>query len=458
MAFNGLFTSNYRAITIFRILSLTVSIFLFNYLLIKTGYIMLTVLAALLIVTQIISLIHLTEKTNRDLARFLLSIRYDDSSQAFVSSGLGSSFTELKNAFREVMSKLQESRIEKDSHTHYLQTIVQHIGIGLISFRSDGEIDLINNTAKKALGAVSIRNISDLRPIYPEFVDAMKEIKSGSKALVKVERMGETLNLSLRATVVRLTDDQYKVVSIQNIHDELEEREMEAWRKLIRVLTHEIMNSMTPISSMASTLIDLLRGGEEDEGFARDKLDPEELEDVAAALTTIRNRSQGLMNFVNAYRDLTLIPQPDFRIVSIFEIFRKIESLMENKLSELKINFSCSINPKTLEITADADLIEQVLINLVLNSSQALEGRDNGFIKMDAFLDENGKVAISVADNGPGISGEALKKVFIPFYTTKKNGSGIGLSLSRQIMRLHRGNIILDSEPDRQTTFKLIFS
>jgi signal transduction histidine kinase len=246
-------------------------------------------------------------------------------------------------------------------------------------------------------------------------------------------------------------------VSLQNIQSELQEKEMEAWQTLIRVLTHEIMNSMTPITSMAATVIDLLNTIKEKNGG---NIDAETIIDIADALKTIHKRSLGLTDFVEAYRNLTLIPKPKFKIFPIHDLFGRIEKLMENKLTKKGIDFYWAVEPQSLELTADPGLIEQVLINLVLNAADAFTGLKNSNsprVQLTASLAENGKIIIRVTDNGPGIVKEALSKVFIPFYSTKKKGSGIGLSLSRQIMKLHKGSITVQSEPDVETIFTLKF-
>jgi signal transduction histidine kinase len=228
---------------------------------------------------------------------------------------------------------------------------------------------------------------------------------------------------------------------------------MEAWQKLIRVLTHEIMNSITPISSLAATANKMLA----DFSTSENDFQKESLEDIISANNTILKRSEGLMHFVNNYRSLTKIPRPVFQIFEIKKLFERIETLLKKEIEESGISFKCEVIPHTLELTADADLIEQVLINLIINSRQAFEGIQNGKINLLATLDDNGKILIQVSDNGKGISEDIQEKIFIPFFSTKKNGSGIGLSLSRQIIRAHGGTIRVNSVPGNETVFSLRF-
>jgi len=236
----------------------------------------------------------------------------------------------------------------------------------------------------------------------------------------------------------------------------LEEQELEAWQKLTRVLTHEIMNSITPIASLASTIDGLIR-----EAYAKEEIveksEVEALNDIQLAVQTIQKRSQGLQHFVDAYRNLTKIPKPNFQYFPIKDLFNRVERLMHPNITEKAVQFHVRVEPQTLELTADPELIEQVLINLILNALQAVEGRDNAMILLNAQLDGRGRIIIQVNDNGQGIPEENMDKIFIPFFSTKEGGSGIGLSLSRQIMRLHRGTIGVHSEPNTQTVFTLRF-
>lgn len=450
-----MFSCSFNIRVIIKVLLLSATWVLFACLIFKKIFILLPVTIALFGIYQVFSLIHFTQKTNRDLSRFLLSIKYDDTSQAFTSEGLGESFSELKEAFREVMRKLQETRSEREVHARYLNTVIQHVGIGLIVYKSDGTVDLINNAAKKLLRITILKNLNDMKESFPELVKVLLNLKQAEKKLIKLDRDGEIRHLSIFAHTFLMMENECTLVSIQNIQEELEEKEMEAWQNLVRILTHEIMNSITPISSMTATLLDTIT---ENENKTRDSLNPEELEDMADALQTIHRRSEGLVKFVGTYRDMTLIPKPKIRILLIKEFFTRIERLMGHKLSNNNITLDWNVEPESLELTADPDLMEQVMINLILNAIFAVTGRDEPRITLSAYLGSEGKVMITVEDNGVGIVKEALEKIFIPFFTTRKKGSGIGLSLSRQILRLHHATISAESKPDEGAKFTLKFS
>ena len=439
-----------------RVILIGALFFLFFFLLFQTRLFAALFITGSFILYQIYSLIYYVNKTNRDLTRFFQSIKFQDFSQTFKDEGQGSSFADLRATYTEIINAFRKTRAEKEEHYRYLQTVVQHVGIGLIVFQTDGNVELINTAAKRLLKVSHLKNIKSLESFSKPLVNTLFHLKSREKALVKVEDDDELLHLALYATEFKLRGQKFSLVSIQNIHSELEEKELEAWQKLIRVLTHEIMNSITPIASLASTINELLKEGS-GSLTSKKEADAESLDDVHQALQTIQKRSQGLLHFVDSYRNLTSIPKPKFQIFSVKEIFTRVEKLMQANIKEKAISFKVNIEPQSLKLTADPELIEQVLINLLLNAFQALDGQENAEIELEARLDGRGKIIIQVIDNGPGIEQENMEKIFIPFYSTKEGGSGIGLSLSRQIMRLHRGTISAHSKPNLETVFTLRF-
>jgi len=446
----------FRINCIIRVIFIVLTIFGFFYILFQTALYAALFIIGVFLLYQIYALIRYVEKTNRDLTRFFTSIRYSDFSQTFKDDGLGASFDALRKAFTEVMNIFRKTRTEKEEHYRYLQTVVQHIGIGLIAYQPSGEVELINTAAKRLLGIATLKNIHSLKSFSKSLVNTLLSIKPRGRALVKVEDQNELLHLALYATEFKLRGKNFSLVSIQNIHSELEEREIEAWQKLIRVLTHEIMNSITPISSLASTINEMVRENCQIPAD-KEKIDSESLTDIHDAAQTIQKRSQGLLHFVDAYRNLTLIQKPNFQLFPVKELFSRVEKLMQANTKEKSIRLRINVDPKTLELTADPELIEQVLINLLLNALYAVGGQKKAKINLIAHLDGRGRILIQVKDNGPGIFAENLEKIFIPFFSTKEGGSGIGLSLSRQIMRLHHGSITVHSEPQKETIFTLRF-
>lgn len=444
---------NFRLNIIVRVAVLGISITLLFYLIFYTMLYATIVVLVVIIIFQLYSLIYYAEKTNRDLSRFLSAIEHSDFSQTFIDTSLGSSFKDLYRSFNRVIMKFQSTRSEKEEHLRYLETVMQHVGIGLISYNQNGEVQFINNAAKRLLKVTYLNNISSLNKISQSLTQKLFALEAGERETIKITDENDFIQLIIYGTEFKLRDQKFILVSLQNIQSELEEKEMEAWQQLIRVLTHEIMNSITPISSLASTVQSILKNSIQGQSSP----DPESLEDINTAVDTIQRRSEGLIHFVNSYRNLTKIPKPNFQIFRISSLFERIKNLMSKELEAGGIKFTQCVTPGSLELTADPELVEQVILNLLINSKQSLEAKEAAEISLTASLDDRGKILIKVTDNGPGIPEDELEKIFIPFYSTKKNGSGIGLSLSRQIMRVHGGNIRVASKAGEETVFSLRF-
>jgi len=279
---------------------------------------------------------------------------------------------------------------------------------------------------------------------------------SGQKEIIRLVRHGKILNLSVRASTFTLEKDKYKIVSLHDIKTELEEQEVESWQKLVRILTHEIMNSTIPITNMVGLARDFLV---DDDGNPKEipGLEKEEIDDLVESLSTAENRSKGLVKFVQTTKDLARIPEPTISEIRVDELFNRLKGFYKNDLKQLKIDFKIILCKPGLVINADLEMIEQVLINLVKNAIEAVEDSSRPKIKIMADQNDNQAVVIRVIDNGPGIPEENIENIFIPFFSTKKEGSGIGLSLSRQIMKLHRGRIEVETEPEAGTAFILEF-
>jgi two-component system nitrogen regulation sensor histidine kinase NtrY len=449
---------NFRVQITARVAALALTMAAFGYALAETSLVATAVLIGALMMYQIWSLIRFVERTNRQLTRFLDAIRYQDFSQSFVTSGLGRSFEGLSAAFSKVADDFRRARAEKEEQYRYLQTLVEHIGVGVVAFGDNGEVELINHAAKRILGINHLRNIGHLDDLDPSLPATLRGLDAGQRALVKVSGDYDTLQLAIHATKIRRRGQSLTLVSIQNIGSELAEQEMAAWQNLIRVLTHEIMNSVTPIASLAGSVSDLVgREVASQRSHVSGIVNTEVIADLSGALTTIKKRSEGLLHFVEAYRNLTKIPPPEFRFIAAGELLIRVQRLFGSQLAESGAQLTIEIDPPDLELAADPDLIEQVLINLVLNSIQALGDQRDGKITIRASVGRGGKSLIEVIDNGPGIAESSIEKVFVPFFTTKKGGTGIGLALARQVMRLHRGNIAVRSVPGEHTCFTLSF-
>jgi len=438
---------NFRINIISRILLLTTTIVTAAFLFFNYGIDIWFILTLPIIVAEIVFLIKYVDNTNIELAKFLESINYSDFTLHYDYSNLGKSFEKISIQFNKVLEKFKETRSEKEESLKYLQTVIQHIGVGLLSFDSKGEVEFINRAFKNILKINSLKNISSLNNISPNLGEFIRDMSVRKKVNYKLISSGETTQLLINAIDFRMRGQLFRLVALQNIQSEIEETEIEAWQKIIRVLTHEIMNSITPISSLASTLKSLLDEMKEP--------NEETIEDLSSAVNTIKKRSEGLMSFVDKYRSITKIPKPNRQNFSVAALFKRIKILMDSALVGKNIQFQNEVNPINLEINADSDLIEQVLINMLNNAIQSLSETNNGSITLSSYIDNNSHAVLKISDNGAGISEENMERIFVPFYTTKKEGSGIGLSLSQQIIRAHGGRIHVTSKPNEETVFTI---
>lgn len=419
----------------------------------RSWFLILALLAA--IGFQVMQLMKLVETSNENIASFLDSIRFDDLSQSFKTDSTDPSVQKLHRELNEALAKLRITRREKDSEYQFFKNIVQHVGIGLLTFRRDGSIQIMNSAAKRLLRITKADRIEDLKEVSEPLVETFKKLKTGGRELLRLTFGDETIQLSVFAIELTLRDEEVKLISMSNIQSELEEKEMEAWQNLVRVLTHEIMNSVTPISSLAGIVEEDLK--KRIDRPTDETLKKEDLEDMYLSLQTISKRSAGLIKFVKEFRTLTHIPKPKLAEVPVKELLEELALLHKKELVDHGIVIGVDVSPANLFILADKTMIEQVLINLIKNAIQAFEDQPDKRIELKAYANEKGRAVISVKDNGSGIDAEALEKIFIPFFSTKKTGSGIGLSLSKQIMRQHEGNITVKSTLGEGTEFLLRF-
>lgn len=406
----------------------------------QTEWLMTNVVMILVGIGLIAELIYYVERTNRDLKNFLLAIKYRDFANTFTLTKLSPSHDELKQAFNIITSEFQNLRAEKESNHQYLQNVVEHVGIALICFDDEGNIQLMNQAAQRMLHKPYLQNIQGLKHVDMDLLYTLQRLKSGERELLKLVVKEELLNLAVEATEFKLQGTSYKLISLQNIRPELDEKELEAWQKLIRVTTHEIMNSVTPIISLTGLINDLI---EDESGQQKplEEIHPEDIKDIRQGLHTIENRSKGLLRFVNAYRSIYKQPKPNFQKVVVQELLQRLATLFKSEWQQRSIRFEMDVPDYELIMTADPELLEQVLINLLKNAMQAVEDKEDAHIILSTFRTAENRTIIQVQDNGGGIPEEFKEQIFIPFFTTKEKGSGVGLSLSRQIMRLHKGRI-----------------
>ncbi|XOV91894.1 MAG: PAS domain-containing sensor histidine kinase [Bacteroidota bacterium] len=436
-----------------RIGLLVVTIFIFSALIYSDSGNLSRLLILGLVILQGYNLYLFLGRSEEEISAFLERIQNEDLTDSPKQSG-----EVIYPDFEDAIDSIRELRSDREAQHQYLKTIVQHVTIGIITFEPSGEVQIFNSAAKSLLGINQLSNINDLKKVSLPLVKTITELRTGGRDLVRVVRDNEETQIAVYAIELSLKGETFKLISLQNIQSELEEKEMDAWQNLIRVLTHEIMNSVTPISSLAKTL-----EGEIKDWFKKHEIEiqDDELEDFHLALHTIYRRSDNLIAFVSEFRNMTRITLPNLKRVPVKELIDRVLILLKYDIGSTNIKITLEVIPENLMITLDENQVEQVFINLIKNAVQALQSEDNEIenpeIKIKAHSLEDGSTIISVEDNGPGIDEEALEKIFIPFFTTKKGGSGIGLTLSKQIMRLHNGTINVKSKVNEGTTFTLKF-
>ncbi|WP_299988251.1 ATP-binding protein [uncultured Pontibacter sp.] len=451
--------NRFRVNLLLRVMLLIISIAGITLVLYRTEWYMTAICMGLLLLFQLYDLVHFVERTNRDISSFLEAIQHSDFTQRFAIKGGNPTYKELYQSFNDVADAFQRIKTDKQVHHLYLQAIVEHIGVGIVSFEENGRVELVNHVLKEVLHTPHLEHIESLGRISEELVETLHSIGHNERRLVSLQVRDEQLQLALHATTLFSQGRTLKIVSCQNIKSELEEQELQTWQKLIRVLTHEIMNTITPVISLTATVSDLVEEEVVAKAVAGEMPEEEALEDIQAGLRTIEKRSTGMLHFVQNYRRLMRVPTPEVQTVKVKDLLKNVQTLLQPEMEARQIKLSIYLRHDKAELQLDPELIEQVLINLIKNGMEACQQTAGPCVDVIAYQEEQdrGRFRIDVQDNGTGIAPEDLDKIFIPFFTTKKQGSGIGLSLSRQIMRQHGGTIRVSSPPGGPTTFSLIF-
>lgn len=440
---------------IFRVFLLIVNIFVLSLIFGDTRLFFNQIILGIVLIIQIWELIRFVNQTNRELARLILAIRHSDFSVTFKELPLSNSFLELQSSMIAIVQAFKDVKIEKEAQYHFLQMLVRQLNFGIISLENENTISIINPMAEQLVGINGVKNWKLVEQLNPVFAKKIQELGDNAKSLIQFNFQGETKTFAVDIRTPLILDKPHKLITFQDINSEIEQKEIEAWHKLIRILTHEIMNSVTPIASLTETMQTLLEDKSGNQKPASEIKD-ETIKDILFSLKTIHKRSEGLLSFVETYRKLTKVPQPAIEPIMVKEMLDEIHQLMQHDINQRSIHFSVEVLPRDLVLHADPKLVEQVVINLVTNSMQAMEGKANSTIELKGY-ESNNRIVLEVNDNGKGISEKEIGEIFIPFFSTKKEGSGIGLSLSKQIMSLHGGTIKVKSTPGAGTSFYLNF-
>ncbi|MEO6978378.1 MAG: HAMP domain-containing sensor histidine kinase [Mucilaginibacter sp.] len=438
---------------VMRVILMFITLSVSSYLLVDSQK-MFLVITVPLCAYQVLDLIRFQKKAQDEVSQFVESIHYRDFSRHFDVRKAPNELKPLRKGFNEINTTFKLISRERETQYHYLQKILELVDTGIISYEQEsGETGWINEAFKKLIGVPYLKTIHSLEKREADLYHEIIKLKPGDSKILTVTRNQQLVKILVTASVMRSEDKMYKLIAFQNVSEALDETESKAWQKLLNVMTHEIMNSVAPISSLADTLKNRLQSPE-----IKNSPVSTQMEDLELGIDTIKRRSEGLLKFTESYRSLNKITKLDLTKILVRNLFESLNRLMRPTLEKKHIELEIILRDPTLAIEADLNLIEQVMINLLVNAIEAVKDRENPTLTLSAEVLPNNKMLLKVADNGLGMPPELLDKIFIPFFSTRKSGSGIGLSLCKQIMLLHKGNIQVQSTQGLGATFILQFS
>jgi len=421
----------------------------------QPGYLSVVLIAAAIVVLAALELWRYVNRSNKEIARFLDAARYADFSQRFSLADMGSGFDSLGMTFNDILDGQRKLRTGQEAENRRLRALIEHVPVPLLTVHSDESVTLQNNAARRLFGAAHLTRLHDLKTFGQGFHDAVAEAVPGNRELVMFTVEGVEYRLTLATTEIVIGTNRQRLISLQDIQTELDETQAQAWQDLIRVLTHEIMNSITPVTSLAGTAKDLVED-------IREKTGPEsaisdDLADLRDAVATVARRSDSLMQFVDSYRQITRLAPPNKKRIRILDLLDAAGRLAEAEWPGRNVELIKDVTPAGLDVYADRDLLEPVLLNLLHNAGYATREVEKPQIRLLGRLNRRGRVVIEVSDNGPGVPEEIARKIFVPFFTTREGGSGVGLALARQVMIAHGGFIRLESNDEGGARFTLTF-
>jgi len=413
------------------------------------------IISILAIISLAIGLVSYLNTTNKNIRFFFDAVRNEDSNLNFPVNIKNKSMRELYLSMNRVNQQIQQLKIENRQQEQYFQTLIEQLAVGIITFNNKGFILHANSSAKKLLSSDVLTNLHQIERIDQKLFLTIKKIKPFEQKLIALPTGNGIVQLSLKATSFKMRDDELIILSIVDIKNELDEKELESWMKLIRVLMHEIMNSITPITSLSESLYSIYIP--DGKPLASNEVTDKTISTTLQGLKVMHEQVKGLMSFVESYRKLARVPKPEKKFFKVSDLMRRMEMIYDSIDNTDKTKLLYQLKDPDIEIFADENLISQVLVNLIKNAHEANEINNNCKITIAAGYDVNHLPEICVIDNGPGIREEILEEIFVPFFTTREKGSGIGLSISKQIMQAHGGNLKVRSVPNKETIFCMSF-
>ena len=416
----------------------------------------LTALFFLFLLIFVISLIQYQNRVIEKITYFFEAVKNEDFSQAYPNKKGDPIIRELNNNLNEVNKQIQQIKIESHQQEQYFQALIEHVGTGILTYDEKGFVLHANSSIKKMLGLGQFTHMKQLEKVDEQLLKTILNMPQQGRKLVSFKGKQGQVNLSIKSSLFKNHDKQFALLSVQDINQELDEKELDSWMRLIRVLTHEIMNSIAPVTSLSESISNFFV--KDGEAILPEEVNEKMIKTTIRGLEVIREQGRSLISFVESYRKLTRLPKPEKNEILVAELLEKMVLLNRAQFPDSKIQFVTRVESPDISIHADEKLISQVLINLLKNSQEALIDKEEARIELISRVNKNGQVELCVKDNGPGIPKELQDEIFVPFFTTREKGSGIGLSLSRQIMRLHGGGLSVHSIPDKETIFCMRFN
>ncbi|AYN69395.1 histidine kinase [Euzebyella marina] len=437
---------------ILRILLITLTSLASGLFLVNENYILL-LLTVLLLALQTYFLIFYVNQTNRKIAYFFEAIKNEDFTLRFPEKLSVKSLKELNHSLNVLNAMIQDIHLKKQAQEQFYQEILKQADIGIMTVNTKGHILYANPTIERLLNHHPLNHIKQLQQIDEKLYQQFSGLEPFESSIHQLTNERDKTELALKATAVTVDGQSLLLVVAQDIRKELDEKETDSWVKLIRVLTHEIMNTITPITSISESILKYYKQGET--VISGQEFPEQHLINTVKGLEVIKYQGTDLMNFVQSYRKFLSVPEPDRELIPAKELLERIALLLGNQQNKENLTIKYKVEPEDLELYIDVKQMTQVLLNLGKNAQQSLEGQTDGRIFLKAGINEKNKKFVQVWDNGPGIASDLIDEIFVPFFTTKNSGTGIGLSLSKQIMRLHKGTIQVASQDE--TVFTLTF-
>lgn len=440
-----------------RVLLLVLLALLLGWTLFQNKTYVLAIIPASLLLFSIFNLLYFLNRTNRRIYYFFDAIKNEDSTLSFPKDTTNKIISDITESLVKVNKQIQHIHVQNRQQEQYFQALLEHAATGMFTFNKKGFILHSNSLLKQLFTVDVLTHLNQLKRVDQKLYQSIKDLQPSEQRLVTLYNNNNksTIQLLIKSNSFKSDNEELMLVSVHDIKNQLDEKELDSWHKLIRVMMHEIMNSITPITSLSESLAGYFYTN----GTIKspEQINAKTISTTIRGLEVIREQGKGLISFVESYRKLTHLPKPNKKVFPVNNLIDNIRILSGSFENAEQIEMICEVKPEELEILADEKQISQVLINLVRNAYQANKTNAKAKVKITAKLNEDGRAEIKVIDNGSGISQDLMDKIFVPFFTTKKTGSGIGLSISRQIMQMHGGSLKIVSIPSKSTHAILTF-